>query len=100
MKLPAAASLAPAAGSSYVTPCRHIFNEAHYGNGGHGRRWERSLSGPSAGHWTYATTLYDYIHRAMPFDAPQSLSADEMYFVIAWLLFQNQIIAEDAVIDA
>lgn len=51
-------------------------------------------------YWPYATTLYDYIHRAMPFDAPQSLTADETYSVIAWLLFQNQIIAEDSVIDA
>jgi len=51
-------------------------------------------------YWPYATTLYDYIHRAMPFNAPQSLSTDEIYSVIAWLLFQNQVIAEDAVIDA
>lgn len=51
-------------------------------------------------YWPYATTLYDYIHRAMPFNAPQSLTPDEIYSVIAWLLFQNQIIAEDAVIDA
>lgn len=51
-------------------------------------------------YWPYATTLYDYIHRAMPFNAPQSLTPDETYSVIAWLLFQNQVIAEDAVIDA
>ncbi len=51
-------------------------------------------------YWPYATTLYDYIRRAMPFDAPESLSSDETYSVIAWLLFQNQIIAEDAIIDA
>ena len=51
-------------------------------------------------YWPYATTLYDYINRAMPFNAPQSLTPDEVYSVIAWLLFQNQIIAEDAVIDA
>lgn len=51
-------------------------------------------------YWPYATTLYDYIHRAMPFNAPQSLTADETYSVVAWLLFQNQIIEEDAVIDA
>ena len=51
-------------------------------------------------YWPYATTLYDYIHRAMPFIAPQSLTPDETYSVIAWLLFQNKIIAEDAVIDA
>ena len=51
-------------------------------------------------YWPYATTLYDYIHRAMPFDAPQSLTPEEVYSVTAWLLYQNGIIAEDAVIDA
>jgi S-disulfanyl-L-cysteine oxidoreductase SoxD len=51
-------------------------------------------------YWPYATTLYDYINRAMPFNAPQSLTPDEIYSVIAWLLFKNQIIAEGAVIDA
>ena len=51
-------------------------------------------------YWPYATTLYDYINRAMPFNAPQSLAPDEVYSVIAWLLFQNQVIAEDSVIDA
>jgi mono/diheme cytochrome c family protein len=51
-------------------------------------------------YWPYATTLYDYIHRAMPMNAPQSLTADETYAVIAWLLFQNHIIAEDEVMDA
>lgn len=51
-------------------------------------------------YWPYATTLYDYIDRAMPFNAPQSLTADETYSVVAWLLFQNQIIEEDSVIDA
>ena len=51
-------------------------------------------------YWSHATTLYDYIHRAMPFNAPQSLSADETYAVTAWLLFQNHIIPEDAAIDA
>ncbi len=51
-------------------------------------------------YWPYATTLYDYIYRAMPFNGPQSLTPDETYAVIAWLLFQNKIIAENAVIDA
>lgn len=51
-------------------------------------------------YWPYATTLYDYIHRAMPFTAPQSLSPDETYSVIAWLLYQNGIIEEGKVIDA
>jgi cytochrome c len=51
-------------------------------------------------YWPYATTLYDYIHRAMPFDAPQSLTPDEVYSLTAWLLHRNGIIAKDAVIDA
>lgn len=51
-------------------------------------------------YWPYATTLYDYVHRAMPFPAPQSLSPDEIYSVVAWLLYRNGIIAEDVVVDA
>lgn len=51
-------------------------------------------------YWPYATTLYDYIRRAMPFTAPQSLTHDEVYAIVAWLLYQNRIIPEDAVIDA
>lgn len=51
-------------------------------------------------YWPYATTLYDYVHRAMPFPAPQSLSPDEIYSVVAWLLYRNGIIAEDTVLDA
>jgi S-disulfanyl-L-cysteine oxidoreductase SoxD len=51
-------------------------------------------------YWPYATTLYDFINRAMPFNAPGSLNPDEVYSVIAWLLFQNGIVKDDAVIDA
>jgi cytochrome c len=51
-------------------------------------------------YWPYATTVYDYVHRAMPFTAPQSLSPDEVYSVVAWLLYQNGIIAEDTILDA
>lgn len=50
--------------------------------------------------WPYATTLYDYIHRAMPLTAPQSLTPDEVYSVVAWLLHQNDIIPADMIIDA
>jgi mono/diheme cytochrome c family protein len=51
-------------------------------------------------YWPYATTLYDYVHRAMPFTAPQSLTPDEVYAVVAWILNRNGIIPEDAVMDA
>lgn len=51
-------------------------------------------------YWPYATTLYDYIRRAMPPTAPGSLPPDEIYGVVAWLLAENRIVAPDAVIDA
>lgn len=50
--------------------------------------------------WPYATTLYDYIYRAMPLTSPQSLTADEVYALVAWLLHENGIIPSDAVMDA
>lgn len=51
-------------------------------------------------YWPYATTLFDFIRRAMPFNAPQSLSNDELYAVTAYLLSLNGIVADDAVLDA
>jgi cytochrome c len=51
-------------------------------------------------YWPYATTLYDFIHRAMPANAPQSLKPDEVYALCAYLLYLNGILPEDAVMDA
>ncbi|MDR5741332.1 cytochrome c [Caballeronia sp. LZ019] len=51
-------------------------------------------------YWPYATTLFDYIRRAMPYNAPQSLSADEVYAVSAYVLYLNRIVPEDARLDA
>ena len=50
-------------------------------------------------YWPYATTLYDYINRAMPFDAPGSLSSSEVYSVVAYLLYRNQIVPGNAVMS-
>lgn len=50
--------------------------------------------------WPYATTLFDYTRRAMPYDAPQSLSADEVYAITAYVLHLNGIVEADTVIDA
>jgi mono/diheme cytochrome c family protein len=49
--------------------------------------------------WPYVSTLWDYIHRAMPFGDAQSLSADETYAVTAYVLFMNDLVAEDFVLD-
>jgi len=51
-------------------------------------------------YWPYATTLYDYINRAMPLTAPGSLTPEEIYSVTAYLLAANGVIAEDAIMDA
>ena len=51
-------------------------------------------------YWPYATTLYDYIYRAMPSGAPGTLAPDEVYGLVAWLLAENRIIARDAVMNA
>jgi cytochrome c len=51
-------------------------------------------------YWPYATTLFDYIRRAMPFSAPGSLSADQTYAAVAYILYLNQIVPENATLDA
>ena len=49
--------------------------------------------------WPYATTIFDYIHRAMPFDRPGTLTTDQVYSLTAYVLFLNGIVREDAVIS-
>ncbi len=51
-------------------------------------------------YWPYATTLYDYLARAMPFDRPGTLQPNELYSLVAYLLYVNEIVPEDAVMDA
>jgi mono/diheme cytochrome c family protein len=51
-------------------------------------------------YWPYATTLWDYINRAMPFDRPGMLPPDDVYSVVAYVLQQNGIVSASDVIDA
>lgn len=51
-------------------------------------------------YWPYATTVFDYVRRAMPPDAPGSLSDTDVYNLTAFLLHANDLIQADAVIDA
>ncbi|HWF37261.1 MAG TPA: c-type cytochrome [Candidatus Acidoferrales bacterium] len=46
-------------------------------------------------YWPYAISVWDYIHRSMPYTEPGTLSADETYAVTAFLLFKNGIIPRD-----
>ncbi|MFD4838527.1 c-type cytochrome [Achromobacter sp. NPDC058515] len=51
-------------------------------------------------YWPYATTLFDYIRRAMPFQAPQSLTNDEVYAVTGYVLHANQLLDAKATVNA
>lgn len=51
-------------------------------------------------YWPYAPTLFDYIRRAMPFQAPQSMSNEEVYSVTAYLLHKNDILPATATVGA
>jgi S-disulfanyl-L-cysteine oxidoreductase SoxD len=51
-------------------------------------------------YWPYATTLFDYIRRAMPQNAPESLSNDDVYAVSAYILNMNGLLPADATLDA
>ena len=66
---------------------------------------EEETASPGSGYyslkyWPFAPVIFDYIRRAMPYDRPGFLSADEAYALTAFLLFRNGIIQEDDVMDA
>jgi len=50
--------------------------------------------------WPYATTLFDYIRRAMPWQQPKTLTSDEVYALTAYVLVLNQLIGENDVMSA
>jgi cytochrome c len=49
--------------------------------------------------WQCATTLFDYVRRAMPLNAPQSLTPDEVYAVSAYVLFLNGVVPQGTTLD-
>jgi S-disulfanyl-L-cysteine oxidoreductase SoxD len=53
-----------------------------------------------ASYWPYATTLWDYTNRAMPYDTPRVLTNDQVYAVVAYILYLGEIIGENDVMDA
>lgn len=109
---PDGAGLPPGRGS--VTEGKEIYLakcSACHGESGEGSPMDRLAGGQGTlatskpvktvgSYWPYATTLFDYVRRTMPFTAPQSLANDEVYALTAYLLSLNGIIANDAVLDA
>ncbi len=51
-------------------------------------------------YWPYATTLFDYTRRAMPFDRPGTLTDDQIYAVTAYILHLNGLVGEDETMNA
>ena len=68
--------------------------------GGHGTLTSPAPIKTIGSYWPYATTVFDYVRRAMPYPAPHSLTDPEVYAVTAYLLSLNGIIGKDAVMDA
>jgi cytochrome c len=68
--------------------------------GGRGTLTSRNPVVTVESYWPYATTLFDYIRRSMPFSAPGSLSNDEVYAVTAYILAEGNIIDKTTVIEA
>jgi hypothetical protein len=76
-----------------------LLGEALFLNGGKispdkGERAPKSIGT----YWPYATTIFDYVRRAMPYNAPGSLSNQEVYDLTAYLLYRNHIIPDNTVI--
>jgi cytochrome c len=101
-------------GSGTVSHGHEVFDEqcaACHGSNGEGGVGDRLVGGQGTlgtpkpvrtvgSYWPYATTLFDYIRRAMPQNAPQSLSNDEVYAVSAYILNLNGLLPADATLDA
>jgi S-disulfanyl-L-cysteine oxidoreductase SoxD len=68
--------------------------------GGMGTLRDKKPDKTVGSYWPYATTLFDFVRRAMPLNAPQSLTPDEVYAVSAYVLFLNGIVPQDTTLDA
>jgi mono/diheme cytochrome c family protein len=102
------------AGSGSVTSGKTIYAQqcaACHGAKGEGKPADQLVGGKGTlasanpvktigSFWPYATTVFDFINRAMPYNAPQSLTPDEVYSVTAYLLYLNGVVAADTVLDA
>ncbi|MGB0466604.1 MAG: c-type cytochrome [Pontibacterium sp.] len=66
--------------------------------GGEGTLTEERPTKTVGSYWPYASTLYDYIRRAMPFTAPRSLSDEQVYNITAYVLYLNEIVDEEFVL--
>jgi len=109
---PDGASLPPGEGAAvdgeqlYLEQCSYCHGKEGEGNpadrlvGGVGTLTTDKPVRTVGSYWPYATTLFDYIRRSMPLNAPQSLSDDQVYALTAWILAKNGIIGADQKMSA
>jgi cytochrome c len=104
--LPSGSGSVSAGATVYVQKCQFC-----HGPEGRGEPMERLTGGIGtlasgravrtvASFWPTATTIFDYVRRAMPLQAPKSLTNDEVYAVTAYILSIDKIVPQDAVLDA
>jgi cytochrome c len=87
---------------THCTSCHGAFGESnvfHELAGGAGTLASDQPLRTVGSFWPFAPTLFDYIYRAMPFERPKSLNADEVYAVTAYLLHLNDLLPFDAELD-
>lgn len=109
--LPDGRDLPPGRGS--VAEGRKVYEAkclACHGVGGQGQPMDRLTGGVGSlasaapvktvnSYWPYATSLFDYIRRAMPLTTPQTLRVDEVYALVAYILSIDGVVKPDAVLD-
>ena len=109
--LPPGSGNAAAGAKIYADSCAACHGDKLQGNPAKGIGGDRLIGGRGTlatktpvktveSYWPYATTLFDYIKRAMPFTAPGSLSDDEVYAVVAYILSEAKIIKPTDTMDA
>ena len=98
--LPPGRGTAAAGAALYQAKCLACHGEKGAGKpsdqlvGGQGTLRDANAVRTVGSYWPYSTTLFDYIRRAMPYVAPQSLTPDEIYSLCAYILFLNGVIGE------
>ncbi len=104
--LPAGSGTARAGAAIFTAKCAGCHGETGGGKpndrlvGGQGTLATDRPVKTVGSYWPYATTLFDYIRRAMPLPSSKSLTNDEVYALAAFILAQNKVIGEDDVMDA
>lgn len=109
--LPAGSGTAKAGATVFADNCAICHGDKLEGNPAKGIGGDKLLGGRGTlaskapvktveSYWPYATTLFDYIKRAMPFSAPGSLTDDQVYSVVAYILAEGKVIKPTEVMNA